>query len=100
MGWLTPCNHCNLRWLRQAAEAAGKVVTMLPGTEPIAGDLGVQVYVHAPGEAPSDANWKAWFMALGDRCECSAPEGDARDDELLAWAESDPEFARLMRRGS
>lgn len=72
MSELTPCNFCNLKWIRCAADKAGKAVTLVRLERCAANPLGgVDVLVHDVGEEPDrEKHFRAWFMALTDHCCC------------------------------
>lgn len=68
------CNYCTLKIIKEQAKKDGNMVVI----DIIAGG-GVDVYVHGLDEktdrsVDSKGNhgkqWKAWFMELGDHCEC------------------------------
>ena len=67
MSNLMPCNWCTLVWMRARAVETGKVLTERPDPT---GD-GVEVFMHAPGEEPSESNWKAYFLAVSEKCACN-----------------------------
>jgi len=75
MSELTPCNYCTLRRIRERAKVSGVRVTVLRDAKWGLG--GVNVYVH-----PVKVNVRklreydrgkyraAWFMEVGQSCEC------------------------------
>jgi len=75
MSELTQCNYCSLREIRARAKKEGNRVTLLTGWSG-----GTDVFVHPPSVTRKEllADQKkdirkycvAWFMAIGDHCEC------------------------------
>ena len=70
MSELTPCNYCTLQRMKRAAKLNGERVVMVRAKE-IQGLGGMDVYVLPKGEKKLEKKYfRAWFMALGNRCEC------------------------------
>lgn len=72
MSTLTPCNFCNLRWIKKRARITGDQVTLVMIEPSEAHPLGgVDVLVHPADEQPDrEKHFHAWFMALSDHCCC------------------------------
>ena len=63
MSELTPCNYCSLQRYKRRAKERGNKIVVKPNTE----HGGLDVFEILPNKTQM---FHAWFMVLGDHCEC------------------------------
>lgn len=72
MSSMTRCNYCSLLLIEKEAKEINCRVLKRPNWT--GGLGGIDVFVVPNGEVLTDKNkehyFRAWFMAIGDRCEC------------------------------
>jgi len=63
MSELTPCNYCSLQRYKERAKERGNKIVLEANKK----HGGVDVFEMSPS---GDRHFLAWFMGLGDHCEC------------------------------